>query len=42
MELIRKNITPIGDGNWFPSFLSASVELGIRKNITPIGDGNTV
>ena len=39
---IRKNITPIGDGNSGYTSLQELTEFRkIRKNITPIGDGNT-
>ena len=37
---IRKNITPIGDGNVNAEFTEHLKENEIRKNITPIGDGN--
>ena len=38
---IRKNITPIGDGNKYLQAVLYSMYLrSIRKNITPIGDGN--
>ena len=37
--LIRENITPIGDGNYFYIF-QLSCYSYIRENITPIGDGN--
>ena len=38
--LIRKNITPIGDGNYFFNLFHRISLPFIRKNITPIGDGN--
>ena len=37
--IIRKNITPIGDGNVYLISYRTRYFL-IRKNITPIGDGN--
>ena len=38
--LIRKNITPIGDGNSKSCIKWCNLFIKIRKNITPIGDGN--
>ena len=42
IQIIRENITPIGDGNKI-KYLNMFIELNlilIRENITPIGDGN--
>ena len=41
MQSVRKNITPIGDGNTTSSHLMSFVRE-VRKNITPIGVGNTL